>query len=377
MGRQNAVAEAFVELSGTLVVDIDVVDFLHLLTGRCVQLLEVEAASVMVAGPDGELQVIAASSGHTRLVELCAIGAAPYAVSFATGEPLTADLATAGARWPQFTRQARDLGFRSVHAIPMRLHGEIIGVLTLFREQSEPLCDADVGLGQALADLTTAGLLRHRPEVHRRVVADQLAHAISTRLLVEQARGVLAERLRVDVDVALDELHRHSARTGRALGRTAAAIVDGDHVTARPDGAGPADPILLMRAFTRETLRPVRDLVRGRLAAAGLSELSSADFLFAVHEALANAVMHGGTGGRLWLWRDADSLWCEISDDGPGMPAGAAAPGRAPGPHAESGRGLWLISQICTSLDITATAAGGARVLLRFPAPGAQLSGAS
>jgi anti-sigma regulatory factor (Ser/Thr protein kinase) len=204
---------------------------------------------------------------------------------------------------------------------------------------------------RAVADVTTAGLRRHGTEVSR---------VISTRLRIEQAGGVVARHLRIDDDAALDELRRHSARTSRSLSQVATAILDDDDRTG---------PVLLMRGFDRASIRPLRALVHGRLTAAGLPELPAADFLCAVNEAVINAVVHGGGGGRLWLWRHAGNLWCEVSDDGPGMPAGRTAPVQPPDPHAESGRGVWLIKQICAGLDITATATGGARFLLRYPAP--------
>jgi anti-sigma regulatory factor (Ser/Thr protein kinase) len=368
MSREEAVAEAFVELSDTLVIDIDVVEFLHLLTSRCVQLLDVQVASVMVADARGVLQLMAASSEYTRLLDLFEIDAAPCAVCFATGVPVTADL-TLDTRWPQFTRQAHDSGFRSVHSLPMRLRGEVIGVLNLFCGHAEPFSDADARLGQALANVATVGLLQHRTAVHRQVLAEQLEHVTSSRVLVERAKGVLAERLNVDVDVALDELHRHTVRTDRTLRQTAAAIVDGDHVTAGAHGAGPADPVLLVRAFSPAAVRPLRALVHGRLSAAGLRELPLSKFLLAIHEAVVNAVVHGGGSGRLWLWRHGDSLWCEISDDGPGLPADATTPTLPLDTEAGTGRGLWLISEVCTSLDITTAPTGGTRLLLRYPTP--------
>jgi anti-sigma regulatory factor (Ser/Thr protein kinase) len=297
------------------------------------------------------------------------VAEAPAVRCFATGVPVTVDLVEADARWPRFSRWARDGNFRSVHSFPMRLRGQVVGVLDLFRDRTGPLGDADARLAQALANVTTVGLLQHRTEVHRQVLAEQLEHVTRTRVLIERARGVLAERLRIDVDVALGELRRHSARTGRTLGRTAAVIVDGDHVATRPHGAGPADPILLVRAFDRRTLASLRDLVRGRLSAAGLRNLPLYKFLLSVHEAAANAVVHGGAAGRLWLWRHGDSLWCEISDDGPGMPDDVRVPFRPADLQASGGRGLWLINENCTSLDITAVATGGTRLLLRYVLP--------
>ncbi|MCA2211266.1 ANTAR domain-containing protein [Jidongwangia harbinensis] len=368
--RQQEVTEALVDLSDTLVVDLDVGEFLRLLTGRCAQLLDVRVAGVLVADARGKLRLVAASSEYTRLRELSGLGAAPGVLCFATGAPVSADLAEHDARWPRFSRRARAGGFRSVHSFPMRLRGQVIGVLDLFRDRAGPLGAGDARLAQALANVTTVGLLQHRGDVHRRVLAEQLEHVTATRVLVERAGGVLAERLRIDADAALDELHRHSARTGRTLRETAAAIVGGDHVTGPARTAGPADPVLLVRAFDRAGLASLRALVRGRLAAAGLRNLALYRFLLSVHEAAANAVVHGGAAGRLWLWRHGDSLWCEISDDGPGLPDDVRPPFRPSGPGSPGGRGLWLINENCTSVDIAAGATGGTRLLLRYLLPG-------
>ncbi|MEV6602483.1 ATP-binding protein [Actinoplanes sp. NPDC051346] len=371
MSREQAVAEAFVELSDTLVADIDVVEFVRLLTGRCVQLLEVQLAGVMVADQHGVLRLTAASSEYGRLLELFEIDVAPCADCFATGELVAVpDLDTAGGRWPKFTRQAHAAGFRSMYALPMRLRGEVIGVLALLRAQAGALSGDDIRLGQALANVTTVGLLQHRTLAQRRVLGEQLRHVLNSRVLIERAKGIVAERLDIDIDAALDEMLRHSARVGRPLGEIAQAILDGDPATA-PTGADTStDPVLLVRRFDRDTLTALRAVLHRRLTAAGLPDSVRYKFVLAIHEAATNAVRHGGGGGRLWLWSHAGSLGCEISDDGPGMPADVTVPVVVPN-DIGSGSGLWLIDQVADDLAITTTATGGARLLLRYrlPAP--------
>jgi anti-sigma regulatory factor (Ser/Thr protein kinase) len=369
MSREQAVAEAFVELSDTLVADIDVVEFVRLLTGRCVQLLDVQLAGVLVADQYGVLRLTAASSEYGRMLELFEIDVAPYADCFATGEPLAVhDLDTPGGRWPQFARQAYAAGFRSVYALPMRLRGEVIGVLALLRKQAEPLDHGDVRLGQALANVTTVGLLQHRTLTQRRVLGEQLRHVLNTRVLIEHAKGIVAERLGLDIDTALDELLRHSERTGRPLGEFARAVLDGNPATARAEADAIADPMVLIRSFDLDSLATLRTAVSRRLSIVGLPEAARLQLVLAIHEAATNAVRHGGGSGRLWLWSHAANLWCEISDDGPGLPAHVTVPTVAPD-NLGSGSGLWLIGQVTDDLAITTAPTGGARLVLHYRLP--------
>jgi len=369
MSREQAVAEAFVELSDTLVADIDVVEFLHQLTGRCVQLLDVQVAGVMVGDQGGVLRLTAASAEYGRLLELFEIQAAPCAASFCTGEPVTVlGLDPGDARWPRFARQAYAAGFRSMYALPMRLRGEVIGVLALLRTQPGALGGDEVRLGQALANVTTVGLLQHRSLAQRQVLGKQLRHVLNSRVLIERAKGVLAERLDIGIDAALDELLRHSKRVGRPLNEIARLILDVDGV-ARADGNATLDPIPLVRRFDFHSLASLRSVVRHRLSATGLDDPSRLEILLAIHEAMANAVRHGGGHGRLWLWTHAGSLWCEISDDGPGFPPDVTTPVSLPAGTNDGGRGLWIISHVFGSPDITASPTGGTRMLLRYRLP--------
>ncbi|OJF12888.1 ATP-binding protein [Couchioplanes caeruleus] len=368
MSREQAVAEAFLELSDTLVADIDVVEFVRLLTGRCTQLLDVHLAGVMVADQHGVLRLTAASSEYGRLLELFEIEVAPCADCFATGElvaVLDLDPDRAGGRWPQFARQAHAAGFRSMYALPMRLRGEVIGVLALLREQAGALSGDDIRLGQALANVTTVGLLQHRTLAQRRVLGEQLRHVLNSRVLIERAKGLVAERLDIDIDTALDELLRHSARVGQPLGEIAHAVLDGDPANERADVDTITDPVLLVRRFDRGTLAALRAVVSRRLTAAGLPEHVRYKLVLALHEAAVNAVGHGGGSGRLWLWSHAGSLWCEISDDGPGLPTDVTVPVVVPD-GIGSGSGLWLIEQAADDLAIATAPTGGARLLLRY-----------
>src|SRR5690242_7807708 len=206
-------ADVFVEMADTLVDDFDVIDFLHVLTERCVQLLGISAAGLLLTDGQDTLQLVAASSERTRLLELFQLQTdqGPCVDCFHTGQPISvADLPTAG-RWPRFTAAAAEVGFSAVHALPMRLRTEVIGALNLFDVEPGALDEGKLRIGQALADVATIGLLQQRA-IHRRdVVTEQLQAALNGRILIEQAKGVLAERLRLPVDQAFTVL-RSGAR---------------------------------------------------------------------------------------------------------------------------------------------------------------------
>ena len=223
-------SETFVELTDTMVVGFDVIDFLHVLTDRSVQLLDVSAAGLLLADPRGELRVVAASSEAARLLELFQLqnDQGPCLDCFRTGRPVqAADLAAAVARWPRFAPAARQAGFGAVQALPMRLREQVVGALNLFRADAGALAAADIRVGQALADVATISLLHERSMRHSDTLNEQLQSALNSRVVIEQAKGKLAERLGVDMDQAFTLL-RDRARTGnRRLSDLARAFVDG------------------------------------------------------------------------------------------------------------------------------------------------------
>ena len=222
-------ADVLVELADTLVDDFDVIDFLHVLTQRSVQLLDVSAAGLLLTNAEGALQVVAASTERTRLLELFQLQTdqGPCVDCFRTGAPVSvADLASAG-RWPRFTAAAAEVGFAAVHAVPMRLRQEVIGALNFFGIDPGALDARKLRMGQALADVATIGLLQQRA-IHRRdVLSEQLQTALNSRVMIEQAKGVLAERLQVDMDRAFEILRSHSRNHNRRLSELARAVVEG------------------------------------------------------------------------------------------------------------------------------------------------------
>ena len=220
----------FVELTDTLVAGFDVIDFLHMLTSRSAQLLDVDAAGLLLADPRGELRIVAASSEVARLIELFQIqnDEGPCLDCFRTGQPVhAADLATAAQRWPRFAPAARQAGFAAVQALPMRLREQVIGALNLFRAGPGAFATADIRVGQALADVATIGLLHERGMRRSDTLNEQLQTALNSRVVIEQAKGKLAERLGVDMDQAFSLLRDFARARNRRLSELAQALVDG------------------------------------------------------------------------------------------------------------------------------------------------------
>ncbi|QDY06313.1 GAF and ANTAR domain-containing protein [Micromonospora sp. HM134] len=227
---ETQLADVFVEMADTLVDDFDVIEFLHVLTERCVDLLGVSAAGLLLTDQRDTLQVVAASSERTRLLELFQLQTdqGPCLDCFRTGRPVSvADLSLTTARWPRFAAAAAEVGFAAVHALPMRLRSEVIGALNLFEVQPGALDEGKLRIGQALADVATIGLLQQRA-IHRRdMLTEQLQTALNSRVLIEQAKGILAERLQVDVGQAFTLLRDGARSRNRRLSELSQAIVDG------------------------------------------------------------------------------------------------------------------------------------------------------
>ena len=230
MAREPMLARTFVELADTLVDDFDVVELLTLLVDRCVEILDVSAAGLMLVAPEGDLRVVASSSEAMRVVELFELQSqeGPCLDCYRSGEPvLNQHLGTVDGRWPNFTPVALEAGFRSVHALPMRLRGAIVGALNLFRIDEGPLDATDVLAAQALADVATIAILQHRAALEAQVVNEQLNHALNSRVLIEQAKGVLAERAGLDMEHAFARLRAYARNNNRQLVDVAQDVIDG------------------------------------------------------------------------------------------------------------------------------------------------------
>ena len=238
--REQRLATAFVQMADTLVDDFDVLDFLHQLTQSCLELLPVDAAGLMLADSAGQLRIAASSSERVRLLELFELQneEGPCLDCYRSGEAVaTLDLGSRdqpSVQWPRFSTAAATAGFRSVLALPMRLRTDTIGALNLFRVGTGGLSPDDQSLAQALADVATIGILQERGSRRREVLARQLQEALTSRIVIEQAKGVLAERRGVHVDRAFLVLRDHARSTGIKLSAAAREVVDG-HLDLSPD----------------------------------------------------------------------------------------------------------------------------------------------
>lgn len=230
MDGDQRLARVFVELADTLVDEFDVVDFLQMLTDRCVELLDVDAAGLMLADQRGNLQLVASTMERARLLELfeLQVDQGPCLACFTSGRPVTnVDLAEARERWPRFAQAAVEVGFGGTHAVPMRLRKQVIGALNLFTDRRAHLDDDSIGIGQALADVATIGLLHERGMAEQTMLSEQLQNALNSRILVEQAKGMLAARTGVSVGEAFTRMRKHARQSGLPLTLVAAAVLDG------------------------------------------------------------------------------------------------------------------------------------------------------
>jgi GAF domain-containing protein len=228
--REAMLARTLVELADTLVADFDVVELLTRLTDRCVEVLEVGAAGLMLAGPDGELRVMASSSEAMRVLELFELQAkeGPCLECYRSGKAvMDRDLATPTSRWPRFAAETVAAGFRSVQALPMRLRGTVIGALNLFHFGAGEMPQADVDGAQALADVATIAILQHRASLEAQVINQQLHHALNSRIVIEQAKGMVAERASLNMEQAFAALRAYARNHNRRLVDVAEAIISG------------------------------------------------------------------------------------------------------------------------------------------------------
>ncbi|HEX6198127.1 MAG TPA: GAF and ANTAR domain-containing protein [Jiangellaceae bacterium] len=234
---EQQVRRTFVELADTLVADYDIIAFLDTLAHRVTSLLDVAACGLVVADQHDTLNLIAATTEDTRMLELMQLqnSEGPCLECYQSGSPVQDhDLAKADGRWPRFAPAADARGFRSVHAFPMRLRDSVIGAMNLFRTTSQPLDSDRIELGQALADVATIGIMHARTVHHYEVVTEQLQLALNSRIVIEQAKGILVERLGISIEEAFSILRQHARTNNNKLSETAHAVVDGRLHLSRP-----------------------------------------------------------------------------------------------------------------------------------------------
>lgn len=221
---------AFVEIADTLVDEFDLIEFLQMVTIRASDLVGTSAAGLLLADHRGRLQFMAASNEQSEILELFQVQTeeGPCQDCFRTGIPVTnEDLTAAGGKWPLFAPRAVAAGFRSVHAFPLRLRKQVIGALNLFGNDPGNMDPDDVLVVQALADVATIGLLQERAIQRGAVLTEQLQGALNSRVIIEQAKGAIAQRHTITVDEAFELMRNYARQHNIRLGDLANRILGG------------------------------------------------------------------------------------------------------------------------------------------------------
>jgi transcriptional regulator with GAF, ATPase, and Fis domain len=230
MPREDRLIEAFVTLADTLVDHYDIIDFLQTLAERCVDLVDVSAAGIMLADTNGALRHAACSNERMRFVELLELQLeeGPCFDAYRTHAPvICASPEEAAERWPRFAPQAKEGGFSAFSAVPMRLRSDVIGALNLFSENELALAADDIKVVQAMADIATIGILHERLIRDAHAFSTQLEVALESRVVIEQAKGIVAEHSKVSVDEAFEQIRAFSRSHNRLLSDTARQLIDG------------------------------------------------------------------------------------------------------------------------------------------------------
>ena len=226
--REAVLARAFVRLADTLASDFDIVEFLHRLSEDSVEILRAEAAGVMLADPRGGLRLIASSDERMRLLELFELQDAqgPCLDAFSSGRAIQASAADSRARWPAFAPRASSEGFQVMCAVPLRVRTDVIGALNLFRGSDEPFTRTEIEIAQAMGEMAAIGLIQERALRERNLLTEQLQAALNSRVVIEQAKGMLAEYLAMTVDNAFKLLRSYARHHNRKLSEVASGVVD-------------------------------------------------------------------------------------------------------------------------------------------------------
>jgi transcriptional regulator with GAF, ATPase, and Fis domain len=226
-GREHEVTSALVSMAGSLATGCDVADLLNRLTTACAHLLDVASAGVLLADEHGVLNVLSATSENTRQVELAALqaGEGPYLDCYRTGQPVAVpNLHAALPLWPQFVATSEAAGFASVHVLPMRLGHDTLGALDLFGTTIGALNTDDLALGRALADVATVALVQATAAAVKTVVNEQLQKALTARVVIEQAKGVLAQQGQLGMVEAFAVLRRYARDNNLRVAHVADAV---------------------------------------------------------------------------------------------------------------------------------------------------------
>ncbi|MEV0262897.1 GAF and ANTAR domain-containing protein [Streptomyces sp. NPDC050617] len=227
---EQVVAKTFVELADNLDAAFDPLAFLRLLTDRCVGVLGANAAGVLLADRSGELRLMAASDERVRLLELLEVqqSEGPCLDCFRRGAAVSVpDVMAEARRWPRFAPQARHRGVAAVQALPMRCRNETVGTLNLFCADARLIGPVGSPIAQAMADVAAISLVQRRSAQRSAQLNEQLQTALDSRIVIEQAKGKLAERYAIDMERAFNLLRRYARSNNLRLSDVARDVIEG------------------------------------------------------------------------------------------------------------------------------------------------------
>lgn len=250
VSREALINSAFVTLADTLIADFDLIDLLHTLVEVCARVLDVQAGGLVLADERGQLELMASTSEKADLVEVMQLnaGSGPCVDCFTSGVAVAvADIQDSGNKWPEFQAAMTSQGFRSVYATPMRLRGEVLGAMNLFGTSPGVLNARDASVAQALSDVATIGILQERGLREKHIVAEQLQHALDSRVLIEQAKGVVSAMGKMDVDQAFAAIRGYARSNNLTLRAVAVGIIDRTLNVLEQGSAAPAAGVLPSR----------------------------------------------------------------------------------------------------------------------------------
>ena len=226
--REEKINAAFVSMTDALMSEYDIVDLLSTLLNACIDVLDMDAGGILLADSSGNLELVASTSEEAEIVEtiIVAAGEGPCIECYDTADAVSVpDIELVAEKWPKFYASAKEQGFLSTYAVPMRLRDEVMGVMNILSSQPLEISEGDGKIAQALADLAVLGVLHERNFRTPVVVTEQLHLALDTRILIEQAKGVLAQREHLTMTEAFDALRHYARENGLPLRRVAEATV--------------------------------------------------------------------------------------------------------------------------------------------------------
>ena len=227
--REARLAHTFVTLADTLVADYDIVDVLQTLVEQASGILEASDAGILIPNAVGDLEVLASTSERSQLISLLQlrVDEGPCVDAYNSGNIVAVDnIASTYARWPQFATSAAAVGYQAMYAIPMRLRDETIGSLNLFSDRVGPMPSADTTIARALTDVATISILQERALREADIAREQLQRALDSRVLIEQAKGVLSHLEQIAMDEAFALLRHRARSSGRRLSVVAREVID-------------------------------------------------------------------------------------------------------------------------------------------------------